>query len=112
LPRAEQLAVIWETDRQSGTTREPGSLPDFLDYRERAHSVTGLSAFLPSEVNYTPVAGEPQRLQAISVTDSFFATLGVRPTAGRSFAPEDIGPDVRRPRSSAPRWRRAPFRSP
>src|SRR3954463_4858769 len=42
LPQAEQLAVIWETDRQSGTTREPGSLPDFLDYRDRSRTVTGL----------------------------------------------------------------------
>ena len=91
LPRTSELAVIWETDRQSGTTREPGSLPDFLDYRDRARSVTGLAAFLPSEINYTPLGREPQRLQAVSVTDSFFSTLGVQPVAGRAFTPEDVG---------------------
>ena len=91
LPQADQLAVIWETDRQSGTTREPASLPDFLDYRDRSRTVTGLAAFLPSEVNYTPAGGEPQRLQAITVSETFFATLGVLPTAGRAFTPADIG---------------------
>ena len=29
----DQLAVIWETDRNTGTRREPASLPDVLDYR-------------------------------------------------------------------------------
>src|SRR3954452_20172024 len=91
LPRAAQLAVIWETDRQSGTTREPGSLPDFLDYRDRARTVIGLAAFLPSEVNYTPIGREPQRLQAVSVTDDFFSTLHVQPLAGRTFTKDDIG---------------------
>src|SRR3954447_3470448 len=91
LPRADQLAVIWETDRQSGTTREPASLPDFLDYRDRSRTVTGLAAFLPSEVNYTPAGREPQRLQAITVSDTFFATLGVQPIAGRAFSSVDIG---------------------
>ena len=90
LPQAAQLAVIWETDRQSGTTREPGSLPDFLDYRDRARTVIGLAAFLPSEINYTPVGREPQRLQAVAVTDAFFPTLGVQPVAGRAFTPEDM----------------------
>ena len=92
LPGAAQLAVIWETDRQSGTTREPGSLPDFLDYRDRTRTVIGLAAFLPSEINYTPIGREPQRLQAVSVTDDFFSTLHVRPLAGRTFTKDDIGP--------------------
>ena len=30
------LVMVWETDRASQTTREPGSLPDYLDYSERA----------------------------------------------------------------------------
>jgi hypothetical protein len=26
-----RLMMIWETDRKSGTTREPASVPDYLD---------------------------------------------------------------------------------
>jgi hypothetical protein len=27
----DRLAVVWETDRHAGTTREPSSIPDFFD---------------------------------------------------------------------------------
>ena len=33
IPGIDRLAVVWETDRNTGTFREPGSFPDFLDYR-------------------------------------------------------------------------------
>ncbi len=85
-----RLAVAWETNRQSGTTREPGSFPDFLDYRDRARTVDALAAFLASEVNLTPDRGEPQRLQAISVTEAFLPMLGVQPAAGRVFSAADL----------------------
>ncbi len=32
----DRLAVLWETDRNTSTTREPASLPDFLDYKQRS----------------------------------------------------------------------------
>ena len=47
----DHLAVIWETDRNSGTTREPGSLPDYLDYKQRAQQVEQIAAFMGSEAN-------------------------------------------------------------
>src|SRR6478609_2010872 len=82
LPAMDRLAVVWETDRQSGTTREPGSFPDFLDYRERASSVAFLSAFLPSEVTYTPERAAPQRVQTVSVSADFFEAIGIQPALG------------------------------
>jgi putative ABC transport system permease protein len=87
-----RLVVAWETDRQSGTTREPGSFPDFLDYRDRARTLERLSAFVASEMNYTPDRGEPQRLQVISVTEQFLPMLGARPAAGRVFTSNDVAP--------------------
>ena len=33
-PEPERLVLMWETDRNSGTTREPASIPDFVDYRQ------------------------------------------------------------------------------
>jgi putative ABC transport system permease protein len=92
LPAMDRLAVVWETDRQSGTTREPGSFPDFLDYRERASSVAFLSAFLPSEVTYTPERAEPQRVQTVSVSADFFEAIGIQPALGREFAADDARP--------------------
>ena len=34
----DRLAMVWETDRHSGTTREPASVPDFLDYPRPEHA--------------------------------------------------------------------------
>ncbi len=33
-----RLVMVWETDRNTGTTREPASLPDYLDIKERART--------------------------------------------------------------------------
>ncbi len=92
LPEIDHLVVVWETDRQSGTTREPGSLPDFLDYRDRARTIDGLAAFVASEVNYEPAGGEPLRLQALTVTEALLPMLGAQPAAGRTFAAADREP--------------------
>ena len=93
----DALAVVWETDRNTSTTREPASLPDYLDYKQRSQRVSAIAAFAGSEVNYMPEAGEAIRLQALSVTDQLLPMLGVRPLAGRGFTAEEAragGPAV------------------
>ena len=93
----DALAVVWETDRNTSTTREPASLPDFLDYQQRSQRVEQIAAFHGQEVNYTPEQGEAIRLQALGVTDGLLPMLGVRPLAGRGFTPEEAragGPAV------------------
>ena len=40
----DRLAVFWETDRNTGTTREPASLPDYLDYARIATGVQHLAS--------------------------------------------------------------------
>ncbi len=93
----DTLAVVWETDRNTSTTREPASLPDFLDFKQRSQRVQQLAAFDATEVNYTPDQGEAIRLQALQVTDELLPMLGVRPIAGRGFTAEEAragGPAV------------------
>ncbi len=91
------LAVVWETDRNTSTTREPASLPDYLDYKQRSQRVETVAAFTGSEVNYAPEDGEAIRLQALAVTHELLSMLGVRPLAGRGFTAEEAragGPPV------------------
>src|SRR4030095_3030452 len=38
-PHADRLVAVWETDRDSGTHREPASLPDLLDFERRARRI-------------------------------------------------------------------------
>ena len=88
----DRVAVIWETDRNSGTTREPGSLPDYLDYKQRAQQVEQVAAFMGSEVNFAPAQGEPIRLQALEATHALLPLLGISPLAGRGFDAKETAP--------------------
>lgn len=85
----DRLVMVWETDRNSGTTREPASVPDFFDFRVRAGSVESLSALTATQMNLTPVDGEPVRLAALRVTPSLLSLFGIEPLAGRRFEPQE-----------------------
>ena len=66
VPSLDRLAMVWETDRATGTVREPGSLPDFLDFRARTRSLDQLGAFVATEHVIAPADGEPTRLPTLS----------------------------------------------
>jgi putative ABC transport system permease protein len=85
-PQADRLVAVWETDRDSGTIREPASVPDFLDFERRARRIERFGAILADELNLTPARGEPMRLTALHVTPGLFEVLGIRPSAGRLFS--------------------------
>jgi putative ABC transport system permease protein len=69
------------------------SEPQFATYRDRMRSIESLAGYTNSEANLeTPE--EPERVATAGVTMNFFATLGVQPLMGRTFAP---GEDASRP---------------
>jgi putative ABC transport system permease protein len=88
----ERLAVLWETDRNTGTTREPASLPDALDYGQRSQQVEQIGLLLGGEANFTPERGEPLRLQTLEVTHDLLPMLGVSAALGRSFNADETTP--------------------
>src|SRR6185436_10123243 len=92
LDRSDRLMMIWETDRDSGTTREPSSIPDFLDFQEQSRTFETVAAFAGAEVNLTPAQGEPERLAALAVSHGYLPMVGVRPLQGRGFSAEDDRP--------------------
>jgi putative ABC transport system permease protein len=92
-----RLVMVWETDRRSGTTREPASVPDYLDFSARARRFETLAALSAGEVNLTPAEGYPVRLVAMRVTHELLPMVGIAPIVGRTFSEqEDVrrGPDV------------------
>jgi predicted permease len=91
-PDVARLTMVWETDRKSGTTREPASVPDYLDFQHRSQRFEQLAAFAPLEVNLTPVYAEPVRLAALSVSHEFLPLLGLRPVLGRTFTGDEDAP--------------------
>jgi putative ABC transport system permease protein len=64
------------------------SYPNFLDWREQNKVFAGIAATQFDSYNLTG-AGEPERLQGRNVSWNFFEVLGVRPSKGRAFAPEE-----------------------
>jgi predicted permease len=88
----ERLAMVWETDRKSGTAHEPASVPDYLDFQRRSERFEQLTAFAAVETNLTPKQGEPTRLAALAISHEFLPTLGVRPIVGRVFTAEEDAP--------------------
>ncbi|HJX27491.1 MAG TPA: ABC transporter permease, partial [Thermoanaerobaculia bacterium] len=92
MDNADRLMMVWQTDRDSGTTREPASIPDFLDLQERSQRFERLAAFQGLEVNLTPTQGEPVRLAALAVSHDFLPMTGIRPFVGRWPRPEDDQP--------------------
>lgn len=84
-----RVMMVWETDRTSGTTREPASLPDYLDFRDRTRTFQSLAAVMAGEANLTPLTGDPVRLASLDVTSSFLPLIGVEPRLGRSFTAAD-----------------------
>jgi putative ABC transport system permease protein len=91
-PDADRLVVLWQTDRASGTSREPSSFPDLLDFRERSRAFDRLGAFMGFDANVSPDNGDPSRVAAVVSTPEVLPLLGVRPLAGRTFTAADDRP--------------------
>jgi putative ABC transport system permease protein len=88
----DRLVMVWETDRRSGTIREPASIPDFLDYRSRSRRLASIAGFIPADVNLAVPGGEPLRLAGLAASHGLLPMLGTRPVAGRLFTAEEDQP--------------------
>ena len=91
-PEPERLLLMWETDRNSGTTREPASIPDFVDYRQMSRQVDRVGAFTSYDVNLVPDVGDPRRLSVLGATTDLVQLLGVTTVAGRLFNADEDRP--------------------
>src|SRR5215467_8898464 len=60
----------------------------FTYYRDNNESFESMAALSPWPANLTE-AGEPERLQGLRVTASFFPTLGIEMANGRAILPEE-----------------------
>jgi predicted permease len=81
----QRVMMLWETDRHSNTTREPASVPDYLDFEKQARSFDTIAAITGIEVNLNLTSGDPVRVAGLAVTRSFLPMLGIKPLIGRNF---------------------------
>jgi putative ABC transport system permease protein len=88
-PAADRMMAVWETDRDSGTMREPAAVPDFIDFRSHSKAFESFGGIIAAEFNLTPAGAEPERLAGAYVTSELLRMLGVAPVAGRIFTPRE-----------------------
>jgi putative ABC transport system permease protein len=86
--RANELVLVTESNRQTRQSNGDATPANFLDWRVRNHSFTGMAAYREASVTLSS-ADHPERRRAAIVNANFFDILQVKPALGRTFLPED-----------------------
>jgi putative ABC transport system permease protein len=89
----QRLVMVWETDRASGTSHEPASWPDVVDFSARARTLASIGSMM----GVTAIVSGPdgaERVAGLAVTPGLLETLRLEPVAGRGFAEGDWVPGV------------------
>ena len=89
-PEPEQLELIRSTFPTLGFDAFWVSLPEFLEFRDHNEAFQFVGAYATTAVNMG--SDPPVRPVVGQVTAEFMPTMGVRPTAGRWFTPQDSEP--------------------
>ena len=92
VPRTSELAAVAETDSVSTATARtpiPISYMDLKDFRERNQVFSSLAGYTSARVMTILEHGVSERMFAELVTANYFSTLGLTPTRGRYFLPEE-----------------------
>jgi predicted permease len=87
-PNPSRLMVLWGNVKRIHVERRGASYPDFGDWRDQNHSFEAIAAFDAYEFALTGI-DTPERLSGEFVSQSYFSLLGVQPTLGRIFRPEE-----------------------
>jgi len=109
LPFPQQDRLMWlnQQDRSlPGVVPESLSYPDYFDWRAQNHTFSGMASY-GSSTAILESAGEPQHLDAMTVSSNLFEVLGVPPVIGRDFRPEDEKPGNRAVMLSYSLWQSA-----
>jgi putative ABC transport system permease protein len=69
------------------------SQPELIDYRDRSGIFESIAGVWAINANLTQV-DQPERVEVLLASPSYFDVLGVRPQLGRLFGPEDDGPGI------------------
>lgn len=91
----DRLVLLWERNIPRQRDRNVVNPQNYLDWRNRSTSFSGIAALGWSSLTFT---GEPPEVvQGRQVTGAFFDVMGVSPALGRTFTPAEEamgGPSV------------------
>jgi predicted permease len=87
-PQSDRLLLLYNTNLKRASGRGPFSIMRFDQLRSESQSFSKLAGFCAETFNLTSVE-QPEQLQAARVSFDYLQTLGVHPTLGRDFLPEE-----------------------
>jgi putative ABC transport system permease protein len=94
-PRASELVIVSQTNRQTKQSFSDATPANFLDWRTRNHSFTGMAA--SRSFSLTIASGDhPERIDGAMVSANYFHVLDVKPVLGRALDPADERPGAPR----------------
>jgi predicted permease len=85
-PHSDQLVAVYATT--PGVDRGPATYLNFLDWQRQTQTFSSMAIYRGQDYNVTG-SGEAERLSGYMISADFFSTLGVKPTIGRAFRPDD-----------------------
>jgi predicted permease len=90
-PNPNELIGVWHTAPGINITDLNMAPSNYFIYREQNQSFQDIGLYNRDAVSITGVA-EPERLEALDVTDGTLPLLGIPPMLGRSFTRQDDSP--------------------
>jgi putative ABC transport system permease protein len=88
LPYRDVERVFWVWSDQPGRDRTPFNVPDFIDFRENARTLSGFAGFFAYSANLSDEAAA-ERVQGLRATGNLFDVMGLQPRLGRLLEPGD-----------------------
>ena len=85
----DRLVIVWEEASFAGFPRNTPAPGNYIDWKAQNQSFADMAATADTSFNLTG-NGEPERIAAERVTQSFFSLLGVQPLIGRVFTPDEV----------------------
>jgi len=88
----EQLVTVHNSYRGAGIAQAQNGVPDYYDRLEAVKALESLAMYRQSGMTIGGDRGQPERLQGLVVTPSFFRVLRVTAYRGRAFTEEEAQP--------------------
>jgi predicted permease len=90
-PHPEQLVRAYDDLRGPNTHDVGMSVPELWDLRDKSGVFQDISALVSADANLTG-GDQPERIELLGTSPSYFTLLGAQPQLGRVYTPQDAQP--------------------
>jgi putative ABC transport system permease protein len=93
LPFPDPSRLIWADEFIPRINDWAVASPEFTNWKTHNHTFEDMAAYDGGDQSNLTGAGEPERIETSAVTSNFLGVLGVQPSLGRVFLPDEDRPD-------------------